>query len=347
MADIAPLARQWRLLHTLSARRSGTTVREFSDELGVVDKTIRRDLLFLAKTGFPLIESVGEYGRKSWKLDFPSGVPPLSFTLTEVAALHVGRELMLPLAGTDFGSGAHSAFRKIRSALGDAAVKYLAKLAAIFHATSFGASDYSNHTAIIDQLMIACEDSKVAFVTYQSQRATEPVTVEVYPYGIVHHKGALYLVAFAREHNEVRHYKVNRISTVGIHAQQIPIQRPADFDLKRHLTDSFGIMRGDGVTQRVRIRFTREVARIVSEKTWHPSQKLTDQPDGSLIAEFLLDDLREVTSWVLSFGAQAWALAPKEFVQEVANELQRAAALYAEPATSHPKEPARQRKAPK
>lgn len=280
MADTAPLARQWRLLQTLSARRQATTVRDLAAEMNVVDKTIRRDLQFLAGLGFPIVETVGDYGRKSWRLDFPSGVPPLSFTLTEIAALHVGRELMLPLAGTDFGSGAHSAFRKIRSALGDAAVKYLAKLAAIFHATSFGASDYSNHTAIIDQLMIACEDSKVAFVTYQSQRATEPVTVEVYPYGIVHHKGALYLVAFAREHNEVRHYKVNRISAVDIQAQQIPIQRPADFDLKRHLTDSFGIVRGTGVTRRVRIRFTREVARIVREKTWHPSQKLIGSRGG-------------------------------------------------------------------
>ena len=81
-------------------------------------------------------------------------------------------------------------------------------------------------------------------------------------------------MAFAREHNEVRHYKVNRISAVDIQAQQIPIQRPADFDLKRHLTDSFGIMRGAGVTRRVRLRFTREVARIVREKTWHPSEKL-------------------------------------------------------------------------
>ena len=140
----------------LSARRQATTVRELAAEMNVVDKTIRRDLQCLAGLGFPLVETVGEYGRKSWRLDFPSGVPPFSFTLTEIAALHVGRELMLPLAGTDFGSGAHSAFRKIRSALGDAAVKYLAKLAAIFHTTSFGASDYSNHTAIIDQLMIAC-----------------------------------------------------------------------------------------------------------------------------------------------------------------------------------------------
>ena len=336
MADIAPLARQWKLLHTLSARRHGATVRELSDEMGVADKTIRRDLQFLAKTGFPLTETVGAYGRKSWRLDFPAGVPPLSFTLTEAAALHVGRELMLPLAGTDFGAGAHSAFRKIRSALGDAAVKYLAKLGSVFHATLPGVSDYSNHTEIIDSLMIACEDSKVAFVTHQSQRSTEPVTVEVYPYGIVHHRGALYLVAFAREHNEVRHYKMNRISAVDIHAQQIPIQRPPDFDLKRHLTDSFGIMRGSGVTSRVRIRFTREVARIVREKTWHASQELTEQPDGSLIAEFSLDDLREVKSWVLGFGPQARALAPQEFVQDVADELRRAAALYAEPATSHP-----------
>ncbi len=118
MSDTTPLARQWRLLQTLSARRLGATVRELSDEMGVVDKTIRRDLQFLARVGFPLVEIVGEYGRKSWRLDFPPGVPPLSFTLScphtrggepEWRAVMTSQGVGCPHMGGNWSQGRHGA----------------------------------------------------------------------------------------------------------------------------------------------------------------------------------------------------------------------------------------------
>lgn len=98
MAEISTLTRQWRLLQTLSARRHGATARELSDEMEVVDKTIRRDLQLLTKTGFPLTEIVGEYGRKSWKLDGGPGIPTLKFNLTEVLSLYLARRFLEPMA---------------------------------------------------------------------------------------------------------------------------------------------------------------------------------------------------------------------------------------------------------
>jgi predicted DNA-binding transcriptional regulator YafY len=62
MAAENSLVRQWILLRTLSARRQGVTVREIAAELGVCNKTIRRDLVAFAKAGFPLHETV-EKGR--------------------------------------------------------------------------------------------------------------------------------------------------------------------------------------------------------------------------------------------------------------------------------------------
>ncbi len=44
MAEESPLVRQWILLRTLCARRHGATVKEMAQEMGVSDKTIRRDL---------------------------------------------------------------------------------------------------------------------------------------------------------------------------------------------------------------------------------------------------------------------------------------------------------------
>jgi len=65
---MSPLARQWTLLLTL-ARRRGMTVAEMAREHDVVERTIRRDLDLMRSVGLPLVESVGDYGRKTWGLD--------------------------------------------------------------------------------------------------------------------------------------------------------------------------------------------------------------------------------------------------------------------------------------
>ena len=170
MAELSPLARQWKLLQTLSARQRGATVRELSDEMEVVDKTIRRDLLFLTRTGFPLAETVGEYGRKSWKLDTGPGIASLKFNLTEILSLYLARRFLEPLAGTNVWIGAQSAFKKIRATLGEGAVEYLDKLAHVFQQTPLAAGDYSQHAELIERLLIAIEDRKIAWVVYHSDR---------------------------------------------------------------------------------------------------------------------------------------------------------------------------------
>ena len=68
MPQDAPLVRQWLLLKTLSSRRYGVTVRDMAQEMGVNEKTIRRDLQVFRDVGFPLEEEVGDFGRKTWCL---------------------------------------------------------------------------------------------------------------------------------------------------------------------------------------------------------------------------------------------------------------------------------------
>ena len=47
MAEDPPMGRHWNLLRILGSRRLGVAVRDLSRELGVTEKTIRRDLDFL------------------------------------------------------------------------------------------------------------------------------------------------------------------------------------------------------------------------------------------------------------------------------------------------------------
>ncbi len=133
--------------------------------------------------------------------------------------------------------------RKIRATLSKSALEYVERFPQLFHCTGAGAGNYAAKAEIIDALSLAVDDRKAVVMTYQSRQATEPATRDVYPYILVWHKGSLYLLAFAPEHDEVRRYKVNRIESVEV--TSFTFQRPAEFDVKDYLARSFGIYDGD------------------------------------------------------------------------------------------------------
>lgn len=326
MADHAQVARQWLLLRILSARRHGVTVDDAATELNVNQKTIRRDLDTLQQVGFRLEETRAQHGRKSWHLAASADVPAIGFAVDEALALYMGWRLMEPLAGTPFAGAAESAFKKIRAAFGRPALDYLEQMAGRLYHTTLGSSNYRQRAELIDRLLLGIEDRKATHIVYRSARSTEPVTYEIHPYGLVFHRASLYLVAHSRDHEEVRHFKVDRIDEVEVSA--FPFRAPVDFDLSQHLAGSFGVFHGDGDVQVV-VKFAPEVARYVEESQWHASQKLQRVKDGSLTAEFRLSSTAEIKQWILSFGKYAEAIDPKELREELRAEVAALVGVYA------------------
>jgi proteasome accessory factor B len=325
MTRSTPLVRQWLVLKTLASRHYGATVQQLAQELEVHEKTIRRDLALFRQAGFPLEEQNGHHGRKSWRLLTPAGGAEISFALDEALALYLGRRFLEPLAGTYLWEAAQSAFKKVRALLGPAALRYLDQMTANLHLTAIGTSDYSQQAELVDTLMQAIEERKAVILLYRSLKATEPVEYEVCPYGLAYHKGSLYLVAHSRDHDELRHFKVDRISE--LEPGRFPFHMPADFDLAEHFARSFGVYHGDGDIA-VRVRFLPPVVRYVEESHWHASQKLTPQPDGSLLADFRLGSTEELLRWLLSFGRHAIIESPAQLRQEFLAELTAAASHY-------------------
>lgn len=318
MGRQSPLIRQWILLRALCARGYGATVKELAEELGVGEKTIRRDLETFQTAGFPLVETIEQFGRKKWRINPDKHQPGMCFAYDEAISLYLGRRFLEPLAGTMFWEAAQRAFRKIRASLGKGALKYVDHFASMFHQTMVGISDYSQKADLIDDLMVAIEERRAVFITYQSLRATEAVTYDIYPYGLTYHRGSLYLVGRAPEHDAIRHWKVDRIEAAKL--EELRFNRPEDFDLHEHFAKSFGIFHGDGEVH-VKVRFSPAVARYVQESTWHASQQVTKEKDGSLLAEFDLDSVEEIKRWIMSFGQHAVVVEPEGLVCKIKNEL--------------------------
>jgi predicted DNA-binding transcriptional regulator YafY len=325
MRDESALRRQWILLKSLSSHRYGLTVRAMAAEAGVGDKTIRRDLELFRSLGFPLEETVGEFGRKTWRIASTGNVPPLSLSIDEAVALHLARRLLDPLAGTPLGEASWQAIQKIRSLLPQTALDYLEKLAGFYHVADLAPADYSSRGELIDDLRTAIDDHRAVHILYQSDHATEPASRDVYPLALVDLRRSLYLVAIDPQEDRIKHYKVVRIEAVEL--SSVHFQRPEGFTPSDHLASSFGIYKGDDDV-RIKVRFAPQAARYVLETEKHRSQRLTRQRDGSVLAEYRLSSTRELKSWILSFGSRAVVLEPEELRREIAEELRTLLGAY-------------------
>jgi predicted DNA-binding transcriptional regulator YafY len=81
---------------------------------------------------------------------------------------------------------------------------------------------------------------------------------------------------------------------------------------------------------RIQIRFHPRLAPYIRERSWHPSQRLKDRADGSVVLTMDVCDDYTLRSWVLSFGRGARVLAPAPLVEWVSDELEEAGRQYRE-----------------
>jgi proteasome accessory factor B len=105
-------------------------------------------------------------------------------------------------------------------------------------------------------------------------------------------------------------------------------RRPANFSIADVLSGSFGVFEG-GKKHKIRLEFDAFAARLVSERTWHESQRLRHAKDGSATLELELGALEEIERWVLSWGSHVRVVAPVELRDRIKDQAAALARMYA------------------
>ena len=287
------------------------------------ERTIRRDILELKRQGIEVQESIGPKNHKTYALDRGS-LPPIRLTFDEALAIFFGKSQLSSFKGSGIEEAAESAYAKLRIWLGESEAKYVEKISERVHfARQFGVR--LDQSEIVDDMMVALEDCRAIFIEYRSANSTEPLTYDIYPYGLMDHRGSLYVVGHSCHHDEIRTWKMDRIQSTEL--TPFPFKRPVDFVISRYFEGAFGVITGD-VTRLVRIRITGNAVPYALERTFHSSQQTHVQPDGSVIIELQLRSLLEIKSWVLSFGSKAYVLEPQELRTEIMRELRQLSERY-------------------
>ena len=160
---------------------------------------------------------------------------------------------------------------------------------------------------------------------YYSRTNDAETDREVSPQRLVHYRDNWYLDAWCHTREGIRSFAVDAIR--GAELLDAKARAVPDKDLDAELASGYGIFGGKNV-QWAKLRFNPEAARWVRHEEWHPEQRLTDEPDGSLVMELPFTDERELTMDVLKHGSRVEVLEPKGLRKSVGQTLRASAELY-------------------
>src|SRR5687768_17360938 len=171
-----------------------------------------------------------------------------------------------------------------------------AKCSIIWHASircSYRAPDrYGGRKTVLKQLQKALLLQCTVVLLHRRPDYDEPVEHHIDPYLLLLHQFGLYVVGYSHRAKQLRIFEVERIVSVVVLEDRFSL--PEGLRLDQVYENLFGLI--DEPAQMVRIQFTPDVAYLVKERRWHPSQRVERLNDGSVIVSFTAGDMDELAS---------------------------------------------------
>ncbi|MCR9293050.1 MAG: WYL domain-containing protein [bacterium] len=336
MARNEQLIRQHKILQILERLRFGATLDELRDsvvdELGLTSlhtRSIRRDLDALIAAGMPIVDEETQRGRV-WKLSrSDKGLHKLAITSSELIALSMGRDLLLPLVGTQFWIGIESFWNKVREQLPESVFEHYERYRRTLYVSGIPTKSYEKHQGILKTVNRAIQEHRVLQMEYQvpGRAATQR---EVEPYGVVLYLSSIYVLATetsrdGAETDKLRHWKLDRFhSAKALDRWFKPNER---IDLQEHLGQSVGIFSGVESQEYV-IKLSEQAARWLAEDPWHAEQKLEPAEDGSVMLRVTAYHDMEIIQRVLRLGTEAEIISPQRCREEIARTVEELSKRY-------------------
>lgn len=301
----------------------GHNAESLALECGVSRRTIFRDLDVLRQSGIPLV-----FDEQQQQYHIPGAclLPPTNFTSEEALSLVVlchelGNESSLPFLGP-----ARSAAIKLESSLPTRLREQLRNIVTSVCIQTPPINPLEGCKPIYEQLLDAIVNRRNVRIRYESLQEEKELVTRLSPYRMFFSRRSWYVVGRSSVHRGKRTFHLGRIlsaKTLDDH-----FQIPRGFSIERYLRNAWHMIPEKGPDSEVVVRFSRLVAKNVTEVNWHKTQRLVWRDDGSVDFCVTVSGLNEISWWILGYGDQAEVLEPPKLRQLVAERARRMAAIY-------------------
>lgn len=301
-------ARLLKVEHLLYQTESGLTVEEIARRCEVCKRTAYRDLKALEAE--PYVIPIWQEGTKRG-ISEGYFLPPIHFTISEALNVFLAARLMLSYARR-YDPNIASIFTKLNSIVPSPLREDIQKTLEWMQRQPRN-DKYLQVLATLAEAWVSRHRVRIVYRALGAKKAAERI-IEPYfiePAATGH---ASYVIAYCHRTRSLRIFKIERIESAEITAETYVI--PPDFNASAYLSSSWGIEVG-GEVKTIELKFVPELARIMEETIWHPSQVVQKHHDGSVILTLRVTETSELLSWILGWGDRVEVLEPKELRREV------------------------------
>ena len=315
------LARMLRVVAVLRGHPEGIRPSEIARRTGVATRTVYRDLRALEEeVGVAVWSEDGRWGVVSQEF-----LPPLKLTLDEAMAVVLSARLMVRYADK-YDPDLAAAFEKLEEVLPRPLAEHVERTLDVL-------AQHQRDPAFserVHRLTRAWAERRVVTLDYEPARYVPDAAARravVRPYLIEPslQTHALYLIGWDETRDALRTFKVERIRDVALTPRTFEL--PEGDGVEGALRRAWDIIADQPATEVV-LRFSPAVAARVQEATWHPTQKVEVEDDGSLTWRAVVAGTIEIRLWILSWGDDVEVLAPESLRFDVASTHRRAVARY-------------------
>ncbi|MCL6518206.1 MAG: WYL domain-containing protein [Armatimonadetes bacterium] len=285
-------------------------------EFGVGRATVERDIRILRQWG-TIQRKNGYFALKEMKF------LPTSFTPSEALALVLAGNFASEQIGMPQADAIQTALRKVNATLLDQVESSIKKMR---KRISVGVNLIREcNSEVLNTISRAISSHNPIEIKYYAAHSGETTKRKVDPYGLTFRFGAWYLIGFCHLRGDIRTFGVDRIRS--IHVLKDHFRYPTNFDLEEYLSHGWQLQ-ADAEPEKIILRFSPKITRWISGCRFHPHQKITKEPDGSILFEVTVAGVDEIKHWVLSFGDNVEVLAPQSLRASIAQTARAMAEKY-------------------
>lgn len=253
-------------------------------------------------------------------------LPPTNFTPEEALSLIVLCQELGNHSGLPFFAPARNAAIKLESSLPARLRDYLRETVDVVQIQPPPNNSLAVHKPVFDQFLEAVASRQCVRIRYNSFTEWEQICTRLSTYRLLFSRRSWYVIGRSSLHRSTRTFNLSRITDAELLEDTYEI--PAGFSIDRYLRNAWHLIPEPGPDSEVVVRFNKMVAQNVAEVSWHKSQKLTFNDDGTLDFQVKVSGLKEISWWILGYGDQAEVIRPKALRKMVAECAQRMVERY-------------------
>lgn len=300
-------ARLLRLVALLQARRFWTGP-ELCERLEVTDRTLRRDVNRVRALGYPVLATSGVAG--GYQLGAGASLPPLQLEDDEALAV----SLALGTAATGSITGIEEAALRAHAKLEQVLPQRLRRRANTLRAAivPLQRSRVQVDAVLLSTLASACRDNVSLQFAYADNKKQQ-TRRSVEPQGVVHTGFRWYLVAWDRDREDFRTFRVDRIEGKPDLGERFNPRPAPGGDLKAYVSRSLSTHAYE-FRARVLLHAPLEVA---LERVSPAAGYLERVDDEHCLLSAGAPSLDALSLWILLIGADFEVQEPKELISHL------------------------------